>query len=47
MSVGQLFAQPLSLARVDPGLAARDLRLFSSLLSRDGRYKFLSYANDL
>jgi len=27
--------------------AARDLRIFSSLLSRDGRYKFLSYANDL
>lgn len=27
--------------------SARDLRLFSSLLSRDGRYKFLSYANDL
>lgn len=27
--------------------APRDLRLFSALLSRDGRYKFLSYANDL
>lgn len=27
--------------------AARELRLFSSLLKRDGRYKFLSYANDL
>jgi len=27
--------------------APRALRLFSSLLSRDGRYKFLSYANDL
>lgn len=27
--------------------APRALRLFSSLLSRDGRHKFLSYANDL
>ncbi len=27
--------------------ASRELRLFSSLLSRDGRYKFLSYTNDL
>ena len=27
--------------------AARELRLFSSLLSRDGHYKFLTYTNDL
>ncbi len=27
--------------------AARELRLFGALLNRDGRYKFLSYANDL
>lgn len=27
--------------------AARDLRLFGSLLNRDGRYKFVSYANEL
>jgi hypothetical protein len=27
--------------------AARDLRLFGSLLARDGRYKFVSYSNDL
>ncbi len=27
--------------------AARTIQLFSSLLHRDGRYKFLSYANDL
>lgn len=27
--------------------AARTIQLFSSLLQRDGRYKFLSYANDL
>lgn len=27
--------------------AARDLQLFGALLHRDGRYKFLSYANDL
>lgn len=27
--------------------SARDVRLFGSLLNRDGRYKFLSYANDL
>ena len=27
--------------------ARRELRLFSSLLSRDGHYKFLSYTNDL
>lgn len=27
--------------------AARELRLFSSLLSRGGQYKFLSYTNDL
>lgn len=27
--------------------AARELRLFGTLLARDGRYKFLSYTNDL
>jgi hypothetical protein len=27
--------------------ASRDLRLFGSLLNRDGRYKFVSYSNDL
>lgn len=27
--------------------AARELRLFGSLLNRGGRYKFISYANDL
>ncbi len=27
--------------------AARELQLFGSLLNRDGRYKFVSYANDL
>lgn len=27
--------------------AARDLRLFGSLLQRDGQYKFVSYANEL
>ena len=27
--------------------ASRTLQLFSGLLARDGRYKFLSYANDL
>jgi hypothetical protein len=27
--------------------AARELRLFGSLLNRDGRYKFVSYANEL
>jgi hypothetical protein len=27
--------------------AARELRIFGSLLNRDGRYKFVSYANEL
>ncbi len=27
--------------------ASRELRIFGSLLNRDGRYKFVSYANDL
>lgn len=30
-----------------PDSAARDMQLFGALLRRDGRYKFLSYANDL
>ena len=30
-----------------PDSAPRELQLFGALLKRDGRYKFLSYANDL
>ena len=30
-----------------PDSAAREMQLFGALLKRDGRYKFLSYANDL
>lgn len=29
------------------GLSRQDVRLFSAIVERDGRFKFLSYANDL
>ena len=42
----RLFGQCMVRFRRAPGAAVERMRLFGSVIGRDGRYKFVSYAND-